>query len=104
MVKCSSIDFHFHLLIRGTEKVIERLPDPFLYDDNGTERYNEGFGFDPEEKYLPSVVISITKQAPNMPFPPTVQTAKNARVVIVCHKCQRSRLLHAKKRRFTLDC
>ena len=32
VVKCSSIDFHFHLPIRGTEKVIERLPDPFLYD------------------------------------------------------------------------
>lgn len=97
VVKFSSISCHFHSPICGTDKITERYLDPFSYDDNGTERYNEGFGFDPAEKYLPSVVIALTNQAPNILFPPTVLTAKNVGVVIVCHKCQRPRLLYAKK-------
>lgn len=50
-------------------KVIERFPDPFSYDDNGTGRQKERF--DPEEKYLPSVLINPTKHAHNIHFTPT---------------------------------
>ena len=66
------------------------------YDDNGIERYKEGV--DSDEKYLPSKLQDVTKQAHGLPFSPTAQTAKNTGLTVKCCHCKKPRLLYSPKK------
>ena len=95
VLKCEQNDCRFHSPRRGTQP-IRPFPDPVPYDDNGIERYKEGV--DNDEKYLPSKLQDVTKQAHRLPFSPTAQTAKNTGLTVKCCHCKKPRLLYSPKK------
>ena len=94
-ILCSDLECTYHKPFRGS-KPCDVFPDPVPYDDDGTERYTQGS--DPEEKFLPSVLLDSSKQPHGIPFTPTAQTAKNVHKIIRCMECSKPRLLHAAKK------
>jgi len=54
--------------------------------------------YDPEEKFLPSILEDVEKSPHNITFSPTAQTAKNVGFTIACSECSKPRLLHSKNK------
>ena len=75
---------------------IRPFPGPVQYDHNGIKLYKEGV--DSDEKYLPSKLQDVTKQAHGLPFSPTAQTAKNTGLTVKCCHCKKPRLLYSPKK------
>ena len=81
--------------MRGNDS-INNFPDPVPYEDEeGINHYKEGR--DPEEKFLPSKLLDITKQPTNIPFKATAQTANNVGATVKCSDCKKPRLMFSEK-------
>ena len=73
--------------MRGS-KEIQSFPDPIPVEvEDELQHYSEGL--DENEKFLPSKLQEVSKQPHNVPFTPTVQTAKNVAMVIKCTECKK---------------
>ena len=73
------------------------LPDPVPGNDEHYKSFDDLYGKDTTEEYLPSLKEKAAKSH-CLPFSPTAQTAKNTGLVLQCSSCLKWRLIHAKRK------
>ena len=76
-----------------------QLPDPVPDEQNEGhyKPFNQVFGTETSEKYLPSKTLAA-KKTHGIPFSPSKQHASNTNIVIMCTECQKPRLVYAQKK------
>lgn len=73
---------------------IHHLPDPIPEDDKYKD-FEEVYGSQTSEEYRPSLLTPGEKQH-GMPFPPSLQYAKNVKIILQCGECSKWRVIYSK--------
>ncbi|XP_070556692.1 uncharacterized protein [Ptychodera flava] len=99
VMKCSDSDCKFHKAPRLPNDVftgLHHLPDPVL-DDSGMhyKPFAEVYGTVTTEKDRPSLQSNTsTTKGHGLPFSPSAQTACRVKRTVMCHECDKPRVLH----------
>ena len=76
-------------------KQITFLPDPVPQDDGHYKAFEAVYGAKTTEEYRPSIQRRPYREK-SVPFPVSIQHAKNTRIVVQCEECGMWRIVYSK--------